>query len=64
FTDLDCHNLLLINNCIYSHQILRINYTTYDVWRNQDSINPCTCSDIMMLACEDSPDDQSHPYLY
>ncbi|KAK0473838.1 hypothetical protein EDD18DRAFT_1091597, partial [Armillaria luteobubalina] len=63
-TDLDRHNLLLINNCIYLNQILHINYMTYDVQRNQDSINPCTHSDIMMLTCEDSSDDQSHSYLY
>ncbi|PBK70762.1 hypothetical protein ARMSODRAFT_1083781 [Armillaria solidipes] len=64
FSDLDRQNLIIMNNCIYSHQILCINYTTYDVRQNQDSINPCTRSDIMMLACEDSADDQSHPYLY
>ncbi|SJL10860.1 uncharacterized protein ARMOST_14255 [Armillaria ostoyae] len=64
FSDLDRQNLIIMNNCIYLHQILRINYTTYDVWRNQDSINPHTRSNIMMLACEDSADDQSHPYLY
>ncbi len=64
FTDLDHHNLSLINNCIYSHQILQINYTTYDVQQNKDSINLHTCSDIMMLTCEDNIDDWSHPYLY
>ena len=38
-----------------------INYTTYDMHRNQDSINPRTCSDVMLLNA-DSEDD--HCYLY
>ena len=46
---------------IYQHQLFRINYTTYDVHRGQDTINPRTdhC-DIMLLA----PLDSAHPFLY
>lgn len=39
---------------------MRVNYTTYDMRRDQDSINPRTHPDIMMLA----PTDSEHPYLY
>lgn len=36
---------------IYCHNIMRINYTTYDVYRGQDTINPNTSHrDIMVLA--------------
>ncbi len=32
--------LHITNNRIYHHKVLWINYTTYDVHRDQDSINP------------------------
>jgi hypothetical protein len=38
-----------------------VNYTTYDVRLGQDSMNPRTRSDIMMLAPEG---DTSHPFSY
>ena len=46
---------------IYRHHLFRVNYTTYDVHRAQDTINPRTdhC-DIMLLA----PLDSAHPFLY
>ncbi|KAI0788702.1 hypothetical protein C8Q75DRAFT_807432 [Abortiporus biennis] len=31
--------LHILNNCIYSHKVLHVNYTTYDVWCDQDSLN-------------------------
>ena len=40
---------------------------TYDMRQDQDSINPCTHPDIMMLSSEDEglPDGTApHPYLY
>lgn len=52
-------SLLLRNNRIYWHRVARINYTTYDRQRTQDSLNPRTHSDILLLA-QDGP----HPYLY
>lgn len=51
--------LLVKNNRIYWHQVARINYTTYDRQRTQDSINPRTHSDILLLA-----QDREHEYLY
>ena len=39
---------------------MRINYTTYDGRRDQDSINPDNHADVMMLA----PEGSEHPYLY
>ena len=52
------------NGFLYRHQVLRINYTTYDMRREQDSINPRTHPDIMVLSCEDPEDGSSHPYWY
>jgi hypothetical protein len=48
------------NNTIYRHKVLRINYTTYDMRREQDSLNPSRQANIMVLA----PDDEDHPYWY
>ncbi|KAI0078258.1 hypothetical protein K474DRAFT_952383 [Panus rudis PR-1116 ss-1] len=46
---------------LYQHKVLRINYTTYDMRRAQDSINPRTHPFIMLY----SPDPTSkHPYWY
>ena len=46
---------------IYQHHLFRVNYTTYDVRRAQDTINPRTNHrDIMLLASSES----AHPFLY
>lgn len=55
-------NLQIEDNRIYEHKVLRVNYTTYDMRRDQDSINPRTHPDIMALSHEDEDDD--HPYWY
>ncbi|KAJ6559288.1 hypothetical protein B0H10DRAFT_2240500 [Mycena sp. CBHHK59/15] len=61
FTSEERSKVLLRNDRIYYHKILRVNYTTYDMRRGQDSLNPRTHSDIMMLAPEG---DTSHPFSY
>lgn len=52
---------------IYQHNILRINYTTYDLDRSQDNFNPNTdhC-DIMMVAGgrEEESEVSSHNFCY
>jgi hypothetical protein len=53
---------LIANNKIYEHSVLRINYTTYNLRREQDSLNPRTRADVMVLSHED--DDDRHPYWY
>lgn len=60
-TELD--KILFKNDRLYCHNLMQIRYTTYDVCRKQDTVNPRTphC-DIMVLANnEDEPD---HPFLY
>jgi hypothetical protein len=49
---------------MYSHNVLRVNYTTYHMHCDQDSINICTEPFIMVLAHEDHSDEDLHPYWY
>jgi hypothetical protein len=51
---------------MYRHHLARFNYTTYDVRRAQDVINPRTSHrDIMLLASTDNAStDLGHPFLY
>jgi hypothetical protein len=50
---------------MYKHEVMRINFTTYDMRRAQDSININTPhAFIMALAHEDEGEDDWHPYLY
>ena len=50
FSDHDCMSVHIVDNRIYSSQVLRIDYTTYDIHRDQDSVNPHTHPDIMVLS--------------
>jgi hypothetical protein len=61
--------LFFKSDTMYQHQLVRINYTTYDVRRSQDTINPKTSHcDVMLLAQpnEDSESDSEpeHRFLY
>ncbi|OJT06904.1 hypothetical protein TRAPUB_2244, partial [Trametes pubescens] len=60
YTDQQLDGIEIENDRIYRHKMLRINYTTYDMRRDQDVVNPRTHSDIMMF----SPDSDAHPFLY
>ncbi|KAJ7149300.1 hypothetical protein C8R43DRAFT_1128654 [Mycena crocata] len=61
FTSQERFQLSLKNQRMYRHKILRVNYTSYDVRRGQDCLNPRTHSDVMTLAPEG---DTSHPFSY
>ena len=50
-----------MNQTLFEHKTLRINYTTYDLRREQDTINPQIHPDFMVLSHED---DRTHPYWY
>ena len=52
----------IVDNRMYSLQLLRVNYTMYDVCRDQDLVNTHTQSDVMVLSHKDDP--QAHPYWY
>ena len=63
---LERDSVLFKDNRMYKHQLVRINYTTYDVRRSQDVINPNTTHrDIMLLANTDNEEESSNPrFLY
>ncbi|KAG1736096.1 uncharacterized protein EDB91DRAFT_1238087 [Suillus paluster] len=54
-------SILFKHNRIYHHNLVRLNYTTYDVQRAQDVINPRTphCN-IMLLQHDDGCDGHYH----
>ncbi|KAF8067028.1 hypothetical protein FPV67DRAFT_1562486 [Lyophyllum atratum] len=65
----DWKNILMRRDCMYRHNIMRVNYTSYDVRRLEDIVHPRTHqSNIMMLNCKFSPSSEdpepSHPFLY
>lgn len=56
------NHVLFNGNKIYRHRLLRINYTTYDLQRDFDTINPGTDHrDIMLLSGSDG---NNHPFSY
>jgi hypothetical protein len=61
FSSADRNNIEILRNTIYFHQILRINFTTYDMWRDQDIINVRTRSDVMVLSDDEDAD---YPYWH
>jgi hypothetical protein len=66
YSDEDRNAVHFVNNRIYQHKVIQINYTTYDMQCSQDSINPRTHPDIMVLSHEDEDcgSDGQHPYWY
>jgi hypothetical protein len=65
YSEEDRDSIQLVGNRLYKHKTLRINYTTYDLRRQQDSINPRTQPDIMLLSHEEASNEvDAHPYWY
>ncbi|KAF8227209.1 hypothetical protein L208DRAFT_1297930 [Tricholoma matsutake] len=62
YTSQDRSTIRIIGDQIYSAKVLRVNYTTYDIRRDQDSMNPHTHCDIMVHSTETGPD--AHKYWY
>ncbi|KAJ3524830.1 hypothetical protein NM688_g8495 [Phlebia brevispora] len=64
FTDEDRRNIVIVGDRLYRHKAIRVNYTTYDLRRAQDSLNPRTHADIMVQSHEDEDERDPHPYWY
>lgn len=64
FTDIQLDAIDLQHDRIYRHKVLHINYTTYNMRRDQDTINPRTHPDILLLALNTGADSDPHPYWY
>ncbi|KII95409.1 hypothetical protein PLICRDRAFT_48393 [Plicaturopsis crispa FD-325 SS-3] len=62
FSDEDRKTINIINNRIFSTKVFRVNYTTYDVRRGQDLMNPRTHCNIMVRSRETGPN--ASPYWY
>ncbi|KAI0666052.1 hypothetical protein C8Q78DRAFT_985227 [Trametes maxima] len=56
----DLAALRISNNRLYKHKRMLVNYTSYDMRRKQDTINPLSHPDILLL----TPPGSTHPYLY
>ncbi|KAL1703960.1 hypothetical protein EV121DRAFT_206777, partial [Schizophyllum commune] len=59
YTAEERNSIIFLGNRIYKHKILRLNYTSYDVRRKQDFLNPSKNANIMVLSGEGD-----HPYWY
>ena len=62
FTKSQWASITFVKNKIYQHKVLCVNYMTYDMQREQDSLNPRMHAHIMVLSQED--DVNAHPYWY
>ncbi|KAJ3967715.1 hypothetical protein EV361DRAFT_1007123, partial [Lentinula raphanica] len=63
FTDTERNSISLYRQKFYAVKTMRINYTTYDVRRDQDVINPRTDHRTVMVQSADN-DSRKHPYWY
>jgi len=62
FKDSDRNSIRFIGNKIYSVQTCRIYYTSYDLQRECDTVNPCTHPDIMLRS--PTTEEGAEPYWY
>jgi len=62
FSAEDRDSIRILNNRIYSAKVLHVNYTTYDIHRDQDSMNPHTHCNVMALSPEKAA--RAHPFWY
>lgn len=62
--DLSLDEVLFKHDRLYHHHILRINYTTYDIRRKQDTVNPSTPRRDIMVLVNDEANSDTHSYAY
>jgi len=62
----DASKVLFKHDRMYQHNLFRVNYTTYDIRRGQDVMNPSTSHhNVMVLAnTEDDESASAHPFRY
>ncbi|KAI0073099.1 hypothetical protein K474DRAFT_1723253 [Panus rudis PR-1116 ss-1] len=68
YTPQDRSEVTIKNDRVYRQRTFRVNFTTYDVRRDQDSMNPRRRADIMMLSHDVDPTTgtslSGHPFTY
>ena len=64
FTSEEQNTVHFMNNLnrVFQSKRFQLNYTTYDIRREQDTLHPGHGAFIMMLSREDGPD--AHPFWY
>ncbi|EJF58029.1 hypothetical protein DICSQDRAFT_68030, partial [Dichomitus squalens LYAD-421 SS1] len=63
FSEQHTSGIQVLNDRLYRHSTIHINYTTYDMRREQDTINPRTHADITLLSSH-TDDDNNAPFWY
>ena len=63
-SQLECNSVFFKNDHMYKHQLVRFNYTTYDIRQSQDVIHPDSSHRDVMLLAEDPESNSYHPFLY
>ena len=61
-TDEDCNRVCIVGNKLFSAGTLRVNYTTYDVCREQNTVNPHTHPFVMVKSGKTTKN--VHPFWY
>lgn len=64
YDDAERRRVVIENYRLFQHLHLGINYTTYDMRRNHDSLNPTTHPDVMVLSTDTKDVQDAHPYCY
>ena len=68
YSYVDLGNILLVNDRIYNHRTLRVNFTTYDMRRDYDIINPTKHANVLAVSPLFDPSvnqsDDGHPFVY
>ncbi|KAF7974699.1 hypothetical protein HWV62_11479 [Athelia sp. TMB] len=62
FSSTERGTIRISDNKIYSAKVFRVNFTTYDLQRDQDTLNPRTHCDVMVMSPE--TEEGAHPYWY
>ena len=64
FTPADRQSVRILSGRVYSVSSCQVFYTTYDIQRQTDTINPKSCPDIMVHAPPPDNTTQYEPYWY
>ena len=62
YTHAERNDVSIVDNQLYIHKTLGVNYTSYDMRRQKDVINSASRPDVMVLSREDGED--VHPFWY
>ncbi|EIW80115.1 hypothetical protein CONPUDRAFT_58968, partial [Coniophora puteana RWD-64-598 SS2] len=57
-------SLIISKEKLYEHKTLWINFTTYDLHQEHDTINPNSHPNIMLLSQDELTNKNAHPYWY